>query len=198
MCQNYIKRGIDIILSIAAFMILSWLMILIVIGYVLLWQFPILFSQVRIGKNNIPFTMYKFRTLNTSEDLSNEQRRFWLGDVLRFLSLDEIPQLWNVLRGDMSFVGPRPLPMEYMPLYSVDQIRRHEVKPGITGWAQVNGRNSISWKEKFELDLYYVNHVSMKLDLLIFLKTILIWFSFHKDVSLREEKFQGNNPEQLR
>jgi len=85
-----------------------------------------------------------------------------------------------------------------MPLYSVDQIRRHEVKPGITGWAQVNGRNSISWKEKFELDLYYINHVSMKLDLLIFLKTILIWFSFHKDVSLREEKFQGNNPEQLR
>jgi lipopolysaccharide/colanic/teichoic acid biosynthesis glycosyltransferase len=174
-------------------LVLSWLIILIIAGYLLQLQLPIFFNQRRVGRNNVPFTIHKFRTLNVSDKLDNDERRFWWGDVLRFLSLDEIPQLWNVLKGDMSLVGPRPLPIEYLALYSDEQKRRHDVRPGITGWAQVNGRHSISWKEKFLLDLDYITNVSLTLDFYILLKTILIWFSFNKDVSLNEEKFQGNN-----
>ncbi len=192
MYKNYLKRGFDILFSLTAMLLSSWLMLIIVIGYVLLLQFPILFRQERIGFNNHRFVIYKFRTLSTSDHLENQSRRFWWGDVLRFLSLDELPQLWNVLKGDMSVVGPRPLPVEYLPLYSEEQKRRHEARPGITGWAQVNGRNSISWKEKFELDLHYVNNISFQLDWLILWKTFLVWISFHKDVSLAEQKFGGN------
>ncbi len=194
MYQNFFKRLFDISLSLMAILLLSWLILLIIIGFVIQLQFPILFSQARMGRNNRSFNIYKFRTLSTSMDLENNQRRFWWGDVLRFLSLDELPQLWNVLKGEMSLIGPRPLPVEYLPLYSKEQQRRHEVLPGITGWAQVNGRNSVSWKEKFELDLYYVKNISFKLDLLIALKTFLTWISFHKDVSLNEGKFKGNEP----
>ena len=192
MYSDYFKRTLDIIFSLTAIVLLSWLILLILIGYSIQLQFPVFFNQGRIGKNNRPFVIHKFRTLSHVEDLSNEHRRFWWGDILRLLSLDELPQLWNVLKGDMSIVGPRPLPKEYLPLYSAEQKSRHEVRPGITGWAQVNGRNSISWKEKFELDLYYIKNISFKLDLLIMVKTLLIWISFHKDVSLVEEKFKGN------
>lgn len=193
MYRNYFKRGLDILLALVAIFALSWLILLIVIGYVLQLQFPILFDQIRVGKNNQTFTIHKFRTLSVSENLNNEQRRFWWGDALRFLSLDELPQLWNVLKGDMSLIGPRPLPIEYLPLYSNEQKRRHELKPGITGWAQVNGRNSISWQEKFDFDLYYIENISVKLDFIILVKTFWIWISFHKDVSLKEERFQGNS-----
>lgn len=192
MYKNYLKRGLDIALSSVALLIFSWLILFIIIVYFIQLQFSILFTQDRIGKNSRPFVIYKFRTLSAASDLSNEQRRFWWGDVLRFLSLDELPQLWNVLKGDMSLTGPRPLPVEYLPLYSEEQKHRHDVRPGITGWAQVNGRNSISWNEKFELDLYYVRNVSLKLDLFIMAKTFWIWISFHKDVSLSEEKFRGD------
>ena len=136
--------------------------------------------------------MWKFRTLSRNEQLPVIQRRFRWGKFLRFTSLDELPQLFNVLRGEMSFIGPRPLPEEYLPLYSKEQLKRHEVKPGVTGWAQVNGRNAIPWQKKLELDLYYVNNLSLGLDLIIFIKTLVLVLSFQKDVSLTEEKFKGN------
>jgi lipopolysaccharide/colanic/teichoic acid biosynthesis glycosyltransferase len=136
--------------------------------------------------------MWKFRTLSMDEQLPLTERNFIWGKLLRFTSLDELPQLWNILRGEMSFIGPRPLPEEYLPLYSEEQIRRHDVKPGVTGWAQVNGRNSISWQKKFELDIYYVNNVSLKLDFAILIKTLVLILSFEKDVSLSEEKFKGD------
>lgn len=139
---------------------------------------PVLFSQVRIGLNGRPFTMYKFRSMretrnSAGELLSDEQRLSFFGRFLRASSLDELPELWNVLRGDMSLVGPRPLLPEYLPLYSERQRRRHHVRPGITGWAQINGRNGISWEEKFEHDVWYVEHHSLCGDLMILLKTVL-------------------------
>jgi undecaprenyl phosphate N,N'-diacetylbacillosamine 1-phosphate transferase len=120
-----------------------------------------------------------------------DKRRFAWGNFLRQSNLDELPQLWNVLKGEMSFIGPRPLPVEYSTLFSVEQNQRHKVRPGITGWAQVCGKNSISWQEKFELDLYYVNNISFLLDLKILLKTFILVLSFKKDTSLHEKKFTG-------
>ena len=153
--------------------------LLIVIGLIILYLSgkPILFVQVRPGFKNKPFEFFKFRTMTNIKDnegnlLPDKNRLTSFGLFLRKTSLDELPSLWNVLRGDESFVGPRPLLMEYLPLYSKEQIRRHEVKPGITGWAQVNGRNSISWEEKFELDLWYVENQSFWLDIRILFITI--------------------------
>jgi len=186
------KNIFDVLTAFVSIAILSWLFLLIFLVYVILWEFPIFFKQKRIGQSNLPFWMWKFRTLSLDEKLPLEERRFMWGKFLRLTSLDELPQLWNILRGEMSFVGPRPLPEEYLSLYSAEQIKRHEVKPGMTGWAQVNGRNSISWQEKFELDLFYVNNVSFKLDLMILIKTFGLILSFPKDVSLAEEKFKGN------
>jgi lipopolysaccharide/colanic/teichoic acid biosynthesis glycosyltransferase len=120
------------------------------------------------------------------------ERRFALGSFLRWSNLDELPQLYNILKGDMSFIGPRPLPIEYLPLYSEEQRQRHLVRPGITGWAQVNGRHSIAWQQKFSYDLYYVHHLSLALDLRILIKTIVLILSLRRDVSLEEEKFKGN------
>lgn len=150
------------------------------------------FTQARIGWKGKIFKLYKFRTLKKNERLAVAERQFPLGNFLRRTSLDELPQLWNVLRGDMSLVGPRPLLVEYFSLYSEMQRDRHEVRPGVTGWAQVNGRHSISWNEKFKLDFYYVHHVSFWLDIRILLMTIVLLLSFRKDTSLEEEKFQGN------
>ncbi len=113
--------------------------------------------------------------------------------MLRASNLDELPQLWNVLKGEMTLIGPRPLPIEYLPLFAEEQKKRFNIKPGITGWAQVNGRHSISWKEKLKLDTYYVDHVSLKLDLIILIKTVGLLLSFKKDRSLEEEKFTGTN-----
>lgn len=139
---------------------------------------PVLFRQRRPGRHGEPFVMYKFRTMIDAADdqgrpLDDAQRLTPLGRFLRASSLDELPELWNVLRGDMSLVGPRPLLMEYLPLYSRHQARRHEVRPGITGWAQVNGRNALSWEEKFELDVWYVDNQSLWLDVKILALTIL-------------------------
>jgi lipopolysaccharide/colanic/teichoic acid biosynthesis glycosyltransferase len=138
---------------------------------------PILFCQVRPGLNGVPFTLFKFRTMNETLDeygnlLSDEDRLTPFGQILRRTSLDELPELWNVLKGDMSLVGPRPLLMEYLPLYTQEQYRRHEMRPGITGWAQVNGRNLLSWDERFKLDVWYVDHHSILLDLKILMITI--------------------------
>ncbi len=137
----------------------------------------VLFRQFRPGLHGKPFVLYKFSTMNDKRDdrgelLADGQRITPIGQVIRSLSIDELPQLWNVIRGDMSLVGPRPLLMEYLPRYSPEQSRRHDVKPGITGWAQVNGRNSLSWEEKFALDLWYVEHACLALDLRILCVTI--------------------------
>lgn len=137
--------------------------------------------------------MWKFRTLSVDENKDLQQRRFILGDVLRKTSLDELPQLWNMLKGEMSLVGPRPLPVEYDQLFSEEQRKRLEVKPGITGWAQVHGRHSISWKEKLDLDNWYVNNISFIIDMQILYKTVVLLLSFKKDRSLEEEKFTGTN-----
>jgi lipopolysaccharide/colanic/teichoic acid biosynthesis glycosyltransferase len=138
---------------------------------------PILFRQNRPGLNGVPFQMMKFRTMRDAVDgvgnrLPDAQRLTPLGRFMRSASLDELPELWNVLKGDMSIVGPRPLLMEYLPLYSPEQARRHEVRPGITGWAQVNGRNAISWDEKFALDVWYVDNQSLWLDIRILALTV--------------------------
>jgi len=139
---------------------------------------PILFSQIRPGRCGVPFRMVKFRTMLGARDasgtlLSDAERLTSFGRFLRSTSLDELPELWNVLKGDMSLVGPRPLLMEYLPLYTAEQARRHDVRPGVTGWAQVNGRNAISWEDKFVLDVWYVDHRSFWLDLKILWLTVL-------------------------
>jgi undecaprenyl phosphate N,N'-diacetylbacillosamine 1-phosphate transferase len=189
---TYIKRATDFLTVILLLVLFSGILILIMLAYMLSGQFPIFFQSLRSGKNKTPFAMLKFRTLSTDENKSLKERRFPLGNFLRKTSLDELPQLWNVLKGDMSLIGPRPLPVEYTSLLSEEQSKRYEVKPGITGWAQVNGRHSISWQQKFELDNYYIRNVSFGLDLLILFKTIVLLLSFQKDHSLEEGKFKGN------
>jgi lipopolysaccharide/colanic/teichoic acid biosynthesis glycosyltransferase len=139
---------------------------------------PIFFKQVRPGKSGRPFTIYKFRTMSDEKGpdgrlLPDKERLTRIGTFLRATSLDELPELWNVIRGDMSLVGPRPLLMEYLDRYTPEQARRHEVKPGITGWAQVNGRNALTWEEKFKLDVWYVDNWSLALDLKILLMTLV-------------------------
>ena len=188
---NYFKRPLDILITVCIILLFSWLFLLILFLYLISAQFPVFFFQYRNGKNLQPFLLIKFRSLTALND-SETKRKFLLGNVLRYLSLDELPQLWNVLKGDMSLVGPRPLPIEYLSLFSMEQLARHNVRPGITGWAQINGRHSISWQRKFELDKYYVKHISFGLDMLILFKTIIVLLSFRKDISLAEEKFKGN------
>lgn len=171
------KRLIDIVGAASALLLLSpviaasWLVIRLRLGA------PTLFAQERPGLGGRPFRMLKFRTMTDARDhrgqlLPDAARLTRLGRFLRSTSIDELPGLWNVLRGDMSLVGPRPLLMSYIPLYSAEQARRHEVRPGITGWAQVNGRNALSWEEKFALDVWYVDHRSLALDLKILLLTV--------------------------
>jgi len=170
--QNYIKPLIDRMVSLILILVLSPIILII---FMVLWiaQGNGLFRQERIGKNNQKFVIYKFKTMNDKKNhrgqlLPDEDRLTGIGSFVRRTSLDELPQLFNIIKGDMSFIGPRPLLVEYLPFYSSEQIKRHSVTPGITGWAQVNGRNSISWDEKFDLDLYYINHQSLALDLKIF------------------------------
>lgn len=174
-----IKRALDILGAAIGLIVFS--PILIVISLMVRRQMgsPVLFRQTRPGMHGKPFQMIKFRTMRDSIDadgrpLPDAERLTKLGRFLRSSSLDELPELWNVLKGDMSLVGPRPLLMEYLPLYSPEQSRRHEVRPGVTGWAQVNGRNAISWDEKFALDVWYVDNRSLWLDLKI------IWLTVRK------------------
>lgn len=191
MYATFFKRIFDFTFAVIMFAALAWLILLVVAMYIVSMEFPVFYSQQRIGKKNVAFTIYKFRTLQGNEKQSPEERRFWLGDFLRFFSFDEIPQLWNVLRGEMSMIGPRPLPVEYLPLMNERQRQRHNVRPGITGWAQVNGRTDIPWKRKFELDEYYVRHISVGLDIRIFFRTMTLLGSLPKDSSLKEKKFEG-------
>ncbi|EGQ8390596.1 sugar transferase [Vibrio cholerae] len=171
------KRTFDFLLA-AIFLLLFFPIILFIA-----WKIrknlgsPVLFRQTRPGLNGQPFEMIKFRTMKDALDangnpLPDSERMTPFGDKLRNSSLDELPELWNVLKGEMSLVGPRPLLMQYLPLYSKEQARRHEVRPGVTGWAQINGRNAISWEEKFKLDVWYVDNRSFWLDLRILLLTV--------------------------
>lgn len=171
------KRPLDLVVASIATLFLS--PVLFVVGVLVYWKLgsPILFRQQRPGLHGKPFTLLKFRTMTDARDadgnlLPDEQRLTSFGRFLRRTSLDELPELFNVLKGDMSLVGPRPLLMQYLDRYTPQQMRRHEVKPGITGWAQVNGRNALSWEQKFTLDVWYVDHLSLWLDLKIILLTI--------------------------
>lgn len=172
------KRVFDILVSIIALLVLFPVFLLIAL--MVFWQLgiPVFFIQNRPGLHGKPFRIIKFKTMldvrtKKGELLPDAERLTRFGHILRKTSLDELPELWNVLKGDMSFVGPRPLLMEYLPLYTSEQARRHEVKPGITGWAQINGRNTIDWDEKFRLDVWYVDHQSFWLDLKIILLTVV-------------------------
>jgi len=172
------KRAVDVLFSIIALVISLPIICLISILIYLTMGRPIFFKQVRPGLYGKPFVLYKFRTMldlrdQTGKMLPDERRLTSFGRWLRSTSLDELPVLFNVLKGDMSLVGPRPLLMEYLDRYTPEQARRHEVKPGITGWAQINGRNAISWEEKFDLDVWYVDNWSLFLDLKIVILTII-------------------------
>ena len=171
------KRLFDFSCSLIGLIILSPLLLVAALLIRMKLGSPILFRQMRPGLYGRPFFVYKFRTMTDERDengnlLPDEERLTLFGQRLRKFSIDELPQLFNVLKGDLSLVGPRPLLMEYLELYSPEQERRHEVRPGITGWAQVNGRNNISWEEKFKLDVWYVNHQSFFLDIKIILLTV--------------------------
>ena len=170
-------RIFDIIISLLLLILLFPLIIIISILVKYKLGSPILFKQLRPGQNGKPFFILKFRTMNNLTDtfgnqLSDNERLTSFGRFLRSSSMDELPELWNVFKGEMSLVGPRPLLMEYLPLYSKIQARRHKVKPGITGWAQINGRNSVSWEEKLEMDVWYVDNKSFLLDLKILFLTV--------------------------
>jgi sugar transferase EpsL len=166
------KRILDLIIAFLGLIILSPIIILTAILVRIFLGKPILFRQTRPGYKGKPFTIYKFHTMSEGRDaqgnlLPDDMRLTRLGKFLRASSLDELPELFNILRGDMSFIGPRPLLMEYLPLYSSEQMRRHDVYPGMTGWAQVNGRNAITWQDKFKLDVWYVDHWGFRLDIKI-------------------------------
>lgn len=201
MYKNIFKRIIDFSLSFLGFIIISPI-------FLLLWIWLSIanrgagafFFQERPGKDEKIFRVIKFKTMNDRKDASGNllpdaQRLTKVGKFVRSTSLDEIPQLLNVIKGDMSLIGPRPLLVQYLPLYDETQRRRHEVRPGITGWAQVNGRNAISWQQKFEYDVWYVDHISLSLDLKILLKTIRKVFireGISSDRSATMEAFNGN------
>ena len=171
------KRTLDLLVSIAALTLLSPLLLVVICAIYLKMGRPVFFIQQRPGLGAKPFRMIKFRTMLNTQDasgrlLSDAERLTPFGAFLRSTSIDELPELINVIRGEMSLVGPRPLLMEYIPLYSQEQYRRHEVRPGITGWAQINGRNAISWDEKFALDVWYVDNRSLWLDIKILWQTL--------------------------
>ncbi len=177
--ERFLKRAFDVAVASALILALSPLMLVIAL---MVWRKlgrPVLFRQVRPGLHGKPFVMYKFRTMTDARDaqgnlLPDSERLTPFGKWLRATSLDELPELFNVLKGDMSLVGPRPLLMEYLERYTPEQARRHEVKPGITGWAQIHGRNALSWEEKFKLDVWYVDNWSLWLDLKILWRTLWI------------------------
>lgn len=201
MYKNYIKRLFDFIVAFMGLLILSPVFIIVTIGLYFANDGKPFFFQSRPGLNEKIFRIIKFKTMNDKKDkngnlLSDAERLTSIGAFVRKASLDEIPQLINVLKGDMSLIGPRPLLPQYLPLYNEEQKRRHEVRPGITGWAQVNGRNAISWQKKFELDVEYVNELSLKMDLMVFLTTFKKVFKsegISQEGQATMEMFNGKN-----
>lgn len=199
-----LKRAFDIAASASALVVLS--PVLAITAYKVKKELgsPVLFRQVRPGLHGKPFEMIKFRTMKDATDkegnaLPNSERLTEFGKKLRASSLDELPELWNVLKGDMSLVGPRPLLIEYLPLYNAEQAKRHNVRPGVTGYAQVNGRNSLSWEDKFKLDTWYVEHQSFLLDMKILLKTVkkvIIKEGINQSEEVTMTRFTGKKNEQ--
>jgi lipopolysaccharide/colanic/teichoic acid biosynthesis glycosyltransferase len=196
-----IKRVFDLFLVLLSLPLMFPIYLLLMLLVLANFSFPILFKQSRPGLQGKIFNIYKFRSMTSELDkegilLPDKLRLTKFGKLLRSTSLDELPSLWNVLKGDMSLVGPRPLLIEYLPLYSTKQARRHEVKPGITGWAQVNGRNAISWDEKFDLDVWYVDNQSILLDIKILfmtIKKVITRSGINQDRQITMEKFKGNS-----
>ena len=199
MYVRYVKRILDLILSMIGIIVLSPLMIILTISGIFAMGGNPFFTQERPGKNEKIFKLIKFRTMSNKKDkegnlLSDEIRLNAYGKFLRATSLDELPELFNIVVGNMSIVGPRPLLVKYLPLYSTEQHHRHDVRPGLTGYAQVHGRNAISWEEKFKLDLIYINNISLKQDIKIILETILIVFKregISSQSSVTMEEFKG-------
>ena len=199
--QQRIKRVLEFIIALIGLTLASPILLVVAILVKTKLGSPILFRQQRVGLNGEIFEMVKFRTMKDATDsegnpLPDEERLTKFGQLLRKTSLDELPELWNVLKGDMSLVGPRPLLVEYLPLYSKEQMKRHDVRPGITGYAQVNGRNNISWAKKFELDVYYVENFSLWLDIKILFQTVakvLGQADINQEGNATMEKFNGMN-----
>ena len=199
--QKVIKRFFDIVIAVLALIILSPIMLIVVLLIKINLGSPIFFKQKRIGKDNKEFEMIKFRTMKNTTDksgklLSDEERLTKFGKFIRSTSIDELPELVNILKGEMSLIGPRPLLVQYLPLYNKQQIRRHNVLPGLTGWAQINGRNALTWKKKFELDVYYVDNWSLWFDIKIFFltfKKLFIREGINKEGKATTEFFDGTN-----
>ena len=200
--KDNVKRFFDFSVAASALFILSLPLLLLAFLVFINLGRPVFFRQLRPGIGGLPFRMVKFRTMiseigTDGQPLPDAVRLTPFGRLLRVTSLDELPELWNVLRGEMSLVGPRPLLMEYLPLYDAEQARRHEVRPGITGWAQVNGRNAISWEEKFKLDVWYVDNRSFWLDIKILwmtVKKVLVRDGISAEGEATMTKFKGNVP----
>lgn len=205
MYAKYIKRMLDFILSLIALIVLSPLMIIIGILVRIKLGKPVIFKQKRPGKNEKIFTLYKFRTMTDEKDeqgnlLADEKRLTKFGKFLRSTSLDELPELWNILKGEMAIVGPRPLLVEYLPLYNEEQKHRHDIKPGLTGLAQITGRNAIQWEEKFKEDIEYVNNITFIQDTKIILKTFIKVFKkdgINQEGNATIRKFEGVKKEKI-
>ena len=201
--RNYIKRFLDIVLSAGAIVVLSPVMAVTAVLVRIKLGSPVIFKQKRPGKNERIFEMYKFRSMTDARDengelLPDDVRLTSFGKKLRASSLDELPELFNILKGDMSVVGPRPLLVQYLPLYNAQQKRRHEVRPGVTGYAQVHGRNAITWEEKFEKDVYYVDHMTFLRDWMIIFQTIKAVVKkegISSETSVTMELFEGAEKE---
>lgn len=203
--RRYFKRPMDFILSLLAIIVLSPVLLVVAILVRTKLGSPVIFKQKRPGLNEKIFTLYKFRTMTDERDkfgelLPDSVRLTKFGKFLRSTSLDELPELFNILKGEMSVVGPRPLLVEYLPLYNEHQKRRHDVRPGLSGWAQVNGRNAISWEDKFHLDVEYVNNVSFLLDwkiILLTIKKVFVREGINSDASVTMEPFKGSTKESV-
>jgi lipopolysaccharide/colanic/teichoic acid biosynthesis glycosyltransferase len=204
MKRNYylfFKRFIDFNLALLGLILLSPFLLIVIILQIIFNGFPIFFIQDRVGKDEKIFKLFKFRTMSNKNDvfgikLPDRYRKTWFGSFLRMTSIDELPSLINVLKGDMALIGPRPLLVEYLNLYNNIQKKRHQVRPGLTGLAQVNGRNELTWFKKFEFDIYYVDRVSLIVDFSIFFKTIVVVLTgrgVNQSTSHTAEKFNGSN-----
>lgn len=203
MYRKYIKRLLDFILSLFATIILSPVLLIVALLVRIKLGAPVIFKQKRPGLNEKIFTLYKFRTMTDAKDeqgnlLPDEIRLTKFGKLLRSTSLDELPELFNILKGDMAIVGPRPLLVRYLPLYNEHQKHRHDVRPGFTGYAQCNGRNVISWEEKFDLDVYYTKNLTLFMDIKIIIKTIKVVLfreGISSETSVTMEEFRGSSNE---
>lgn len=203
--EKYIKRLIDIILSLLFIALFWWLFVILTILVRVKFGSPVLFKQPRPGKDGKIFNMIKYRTMTDERDengelLPDEVRLTRFGKILRATSLDELPEIFLILKGDLSLIGPRPLLVSYLPLYNEKQARRHEVTPGLTGYAQANGRNALTWEEKFDMDVWYVDHVSFITDLKILFKTVAVVFKregISSATSATMEMFTGTKQEEV-